>query len=265
MAEPLVSVLIPAFNRDWCLEYAVASCVGQTYRNIEVVVYDDGSTDTTPDLVARLGFHKDSGKLRYLRSDANQGIPYARNALLKAARGDYACWLDTDDLSNIFRVEVLVDAMERYKPSYVRSGTTTYKGFGLNKTWKGFPLLAWHGGPSSATSMFRPKEAVAYDTALKYGGEDSEWEARMCLELGTGIHVPLALYMIGRTPREYRLSTLYRLDSEKFNRSVEECKAKTEKTLRKIEAQGRRKQPTAVPWDFLEKHLRSWYLSMAPK
>jgi glycosyltransferase involved in cell wall biosynthesis len=91
MAQPTVSVVIPTYNRARFLPAAVASIRAQTHRCAEVVIVDDGSTDDTAQVVARLG-----DGIRYLRQD-NAGPAAARNSGIAAARGDVIAFLDTDD------------------------------------------------------------------------------------------------------------------------------------------------------------------------
>lgn len=98
--RPRVSVIIPTYNRSRLLQLAVESAFAQTYREVEVIVVDDGSTDDTAEAMARY-----DGRFIYLRQ-ANQGVAAARNAGIQAASGDYLTCLDDDDL-------ILPDKIER--------------------------------------------------------------------------------------------------------------------------------------------------------
>jgi glycosyltransferase involved in cell wall biosynthesis len=92
MANSLISCIIPVFNGERYLGEALDSILAQTYRPIEIIVVDDGSTDSTGELVARYG-----DRIRYFRQN-NEGAPTARNAGLSAARGAFVAFLDSDDL-----------------------------------------------------------------------------------------------------------------------------------------------------------------------
>lgn len=94
MASPLVSVVVPTFNRADCLADTLSSVFAQTHQDIEVLLVDDGSTDGTRALVeSRWG--RDS-RLRYL-FQPNRGVSAARNYGMREARGDYIAFLDSDD------------------------------------------------------------------------------------------------------------------------------------------------------------------------
>ncbi len=89
--HPLVSVIIPTFNRAWILLEAIESVLSQTFENYELIVVDDGSTDNTRLLLESF---KD---IRVVSQD-NKGVSAARNQGIAVAAGDYLAFLDSDDL-----------------------------------------------------------------------------------------------------------------------------------------------------------------------
>ena len=96
--HPLVSVIIPTYNRAWALKTTVASVFAQTYRPLECLVVDDGSTDETQEVVRVLSDECPSEiALRYFKQD-NGGANSARNRGLAECTGDFICYLDSDDL-----------------------------------------------------------------------------------------------------------------------------------------------------------------------
>lgn len=88
---PEVSVIIPAHNSARYVGAAIESVLGQTFRDLEVLVVDDGSTDDTPKVTSRYG-----PPVRYVRQE-NQGVSVARNQGLELAVGRYVGFLDSDD------------------------------------------------------------------------------------------------------------------------------------------------------------------------
>ena len=91
MRHPLVSVIVPTFNRAWTLKDAVDSVLAQDYPNIELIIIDDGSKDNTQKL---LKAYKD--KIIVLRQE-NKGVSAARNAGIKKSNGVFIALLDSDD------------------------------------------------------------------------------------------------------------------------------------------------------------------------
>jgi glycosyltransferase involved in cell wall biosynthesis len=103
----LVSVVIPTYNRRHLVVEAIESVLAQTYRPLEIIVVDDGSTDGTEEELSRF---KD--KLRYLRQE-NRGPSAARNLGIRAATGEFVALLDSDDLWEPAKIEKQVALMER--------------------------------------------------------------------------------------------------------------------------------------------------------
>lgn len=93
MIEPLISVIIPLYNQDKYVGETLSSVINQTYKNIEIVVVDDGSTDNSAKIVK--GFL--DPRIHYFHQ-ANSGLPaIARNRGIKEAKGDWIAFLDHDD------------------------------------------------------------------------------------------------------------------------------------------------------------------------
>ncbi|WPL14165.1 glycosyltransferase family 2 protein [Thiorhodovibrio litoralis] len=95
-SKPVVSVIVPAYNRERSIDAAVASVLSQTYQEIEVIVIDDASTDDTTWKVERI-IRKD-GRVRLIRLKCNQGGGSARNIGIDAAQGEIVAFLDSDDV-----------------------------------------------------------------------------------------------------------------------------------------------------------------------
>jgi glycosyltransferase involved in cell wall biosynthesis len=106
--EPLVSLIVPVYNAQDYLRYCVDSILGQSYRNLEVILIDDGSTDESPRLCDQFA----AGDPRVVViHQANGGIGKAQNAGLDAASGDYIAFADNDDILDKRNIELLLNAL----------------------------------------------------------------------------------------------------------------------------------------------------------
>ena len=104
---PLVSVVIPTFNRGNFVRWAIQSALSQTHSAVEVIIVDDGSTDETEEVIQTI---KDP-RVRYFRTD-NQGNYCARNIGLEKAKGEFIAFLDSDDQ---FLPEKIAKQLEQFK------------------------------------------------------------------------------------------------------------------------------------------------------
>lgn len=89
--SPLISIIIPTYNYGKYLPVALESCLQQTYKNLEIIVIDDGSTDNTREIVERYG-----DRIVYIFQE-NAGVSAARNRGIESATGDFIGFLDADD------------------------------------------------------------------------------------------------------------------------------------------------------------------------
>lgn len=103
--RPLVSVVIPAYNHARFLRESVDAALSQTYKPLEVIVVDNGSTDETPNLDLGTG-------VRLIRLEKNAGPSAARNAGVREARGEVVAFLDGDDLMSADCVAVRAQMLQ---------------------------------------------------------------------------------------------------------------------------------------------------------
>lgn len=120
MSAPLVSVVIPTYNRGHCIAACIDSVLAQTLGDFEIIVVDDCSSDDT---AARVDAFSDP-RVSYLQQPSNRGGAVARNAGIRAARGEFVAFLDSDDLWLPEKLEKQIDGMRA-------AGSD----FGLSYTW----------------------------------------------------------------------------------------------------------------------------------
>ena len=105
-----VSVIMRTYNRGYCIGEALESVIRQTYRNFEIVIVDDGSTDNTREIVSCF----QDEKILYIRHDHNRGVSVAGNTGIKAATGEAIAHLDSDDVWKPEVLSSLVDFLNRH-------------------------------------------------------------------------------------------------------------------------------------------------------
>ena len=176
-ANPLVSVILPTYNRAATLDRAVRSVLLQSYQNLELIVIDDGSTDETSSYVSTI----QDKRLRYLRQERNQGVAAARNAGMAAANGQLIAFLDSDDAWMPEKLSRQVAQMQRSAPrvGLLYTGLAIEHADGRIETWsphaRGYVLgkilqrNIVHFGTSSTMIRAEAAEVV--------GGFDTTWPA----------------------------------------------------------------------------------------
>lgn len=111
MENALVSIIMPVYNAKKYLNKCINSVLNQTYKNIEFLIIDDGSTDGSVDIIKK--YAKENKKIKAFYSE-NKGQSAARNFLLKKVNGDYITFVDSDDYIENSFIEILVNNLQTY-------------------------------------------------------------------------------------------------------------------------------------------------------
>jgi glycosyltransferase involved in cell wall biosynthesis len=119
--HPLVSVIIPNYNYAEFVGEAIESVLSQTYKNIEIIIVDDGSTDNSIDIL--------SSYLSEITlvSQSNSGVSSARNAGLVKASGEYVCFLDSDDVWFSNKIEIQISHLLNNTMACVYNGIQLFE------------------------------------------------------------------------------------------------------------------------------------------
>jgi len=107
-----ISVLIPVYNRELYIKEAVESIRNQTYNNLDIIIYDDGSTDNTLQIINMLA--KNDKRIKIIEGKKNHGGVYAKVQLIKASNTDIICYQDSDDISHLSRIELQSNLIKQY-------------------------------------------------------------------------------------------------------------------------------------------------------
>lgn len=169
MQPPRVSVIIPVYNTAAYVEQAVQSILHQTLRELEILIVDDGSTDGSPALLARLTASDD--RIR-LRTQPNAGQAAARNAALAEARGEYVYFMDSDDLLEADALELCYEKCRHDNLDFVFFDADTF------------------GAPTASAPWFDYHRAARFEDRVYSGSElldamlrTHTYRASICLHL----------------------------------------------------------------------------------
>lgn len=117
---PVVSVIIPSYNRGYCIAQCIRSVLNQTFTDFEIIVVDDASSDDTRAQVLSIA----DARIHYLAHEANQGGAVARNTGIRIAQGEFVAFLDSDDHWQPDKLEKQIAMLRWLGPTW-----------GLSYTW----------------------------------------------------------------------------------------------------------------------------------
>jgi len=131
-----VSVIMPTYNSEEYLAKSIDSILYQTYKDLELIICDDASTDSTLNIIKKYVI-KDS-RIKYVQNEQNMGAAYSRNRCIEIANGDFICLQDSDDISVKDRIEKQVEFLEENKEfDFVGSWIQCFDG---EKIWRSHEL-----------------------------------------------------------------------------------------------------------------------------
>lgn len=114
--DSLISIIVPVYNTENYLEKCLYSLVNQTYKNIEIIIIDDGSPDNSMNIIQK--FVLADNRVKVI-SQKNQGLSGARNTGMNNTNGDYIMFIDSDDWIEIDTCEKAINASEKYNADVV--------------------------------------------------------------------------------------------------------------------------------------------------
>lgn len=109
MGDNLVSIITPIYNGEKYIKECIESVLNQSYKNIEMIIVDDGSTDNSKEIIEK--YMKDNSLIKYIKCNENKGISAARNRGIENAKGRFIAFLDADDLFYKDKIKKQMDFM----------------------------------------------------------------------------------------------------------------------------------------------------------
>jgi len=187
VSDPKVTVMMAVYNAERYLRQAIESILGQTFDDFELLIIDDGSTDSSPAIIRSYS----DARIRVLRNESNSGVAYSRKRALLNARGHFVAVLDADDVSFPRRLEIQVAFLDTHLDVVVVcSGREVVDENGkvlqVNRGVLDHLSMHWRllfGNPiANSSTMFRRVMALevgGYDEKRLYGPEDYDLWSRL--------------------------------------------------------------------------------------
>lgn len=119
-----VSIIIPVYNSSKYLKQCIDSVINQTYKNLEIIIIDDNSSDNSTEIINKI---KDN-RIKLVSNKKNKGVANTRNIGIKKATGSYICFLDSDDYWHNDKIKKQVDFIEKNNYTFIYSSYIYLRG-----------------------------------------------------------------------------------------------------------------------------------------
>lgn len=241
MENEMISVVVPIYNVEKYLDRCIKSIVDQTYRNLEIILVDDGSPDRCPQICEEWA-RRDS-RIRVIHKE-NAGLGMARNTGIEHATGTYICYFDSDDYVDVHTIELAYGAIQNNHADMAVFGhydtfpdgknvghckersKTVYKGAEITKSllpWLiypdrrrepefQFPFSAWSG---LVRRSILEENNIRFQSERKIISEDTLYLLELYSKVQTVVLIPKPLYFYCLNPTS--LTKTYRKDRQEKN------------------------------------------------
>ena len=202
--EPLISVIVPVYNVETFLMRCLESIVSQTYHHIEIILVDDGSTDSSGELCD--SFVKTESRASVIHQE-NHGLWHARNTGQKKSKGDFLMFVDSDDYLHVDAIKVLYEvlvqhpecgfSMCKYKQIYTLDEDIRKEGENKTEIWSVEHLVYRHKGAfcSVVWNKLYRRSLISDIMAREYRiSQDLDFNSRVFLRMDSLVLVDRELY-----------------------------------------------------------------------
>lgn len=172
-----VTVIIPAFNAEKTIKNALTSVFEQTYKPKKIIIINDGSTDSTKQIVEDFALKNTEIEIELI-NQKNSGVSHSRNVGIKKASTKYIAFLDSDDAWHKKKIEKQMNALKTNKNSVFVSTSSTVKKYFSNQTYTiSYPklLIQNHVITSSALTETKIAQELLFNEKLKRAEDYNLW------------------------------------------------------------------------------------------
>lgn len=158
--QPLVSVVVPIFNLEDCVEHCLKSLRSQTYTNLEMVLVDDGSTDASPQILDDFAVSEPRARVFHT---VNAGLSAARNYGIACATGELSVYVDGDDIITTDAIQTLVDAYTQNNVDMAIGTSKIITDYDALQTCADHPVRVMDSRDAQITLLYGVPGVSAYD------------------------------------------------------------------------------------------------------
>ena len=224
MNKKLVSIIIPFFNRVNQVEKALKSAINQTYNNKEIILVNDGSTDSI-EIIEEIVNKKPN--IFLLKNKYNFGVSYSRNLAIEFSSGEFIAFLDSDDEWMNFKIQLQMDYI--YKNNINFNYTAYLRKYGnssnlstvsVAKEYR-MPFMAFSCKIATPTVLFKKElsENLKFNEDIKYGEDLIYWAKLSKKTRLIGINIPTAYINVNKDSGSQSISK-QRIASENINKEL---------------------------------------------
>jgi len=189
----MISVIMPAFNADSFIKESIHSILNQSYKDFELIIINDGSTDKTEQIVNSF----EDSRIKLVNNDSNMGIVFSLNKAISLAQGEYIARIDSDDIADKNRFSLQIDYLNDNNLDICGSSITT---FGLSKKYIPYPdsqedvrFFSIFGSPVAHPTVFGYTHLFKRFLYHNMIAEDYDlWTRMLCEDIKIG-NIPVSL------------------------------------------------------------------------
>ena len=176
----LVSVIVPTYNSGNVVSQTIDSVLCQTYKNFELIIVDDGSTDNTQEVIGMF----DDKRIRYFKINNSGGAAKPRNFGIERAKGNLIAFCDADDIWTNNKLEIQIEKLEQSKCDFISSNMYLFKnnienitGVSRNRKIKNIYDFLLKNQINTSTVLVRKNPLLKFndDLNLTYGEDYELW------------------------------------------------------------------------------------------
>ena len=213
MIKKLVSIIIPFYNRIHLVEKALESAMNQTYLNKEIILIDDGSTESTENIHHIV---KEYPNIFILKNRYNRGVSYSRNLGIAYSKGEYIAFLDSDDEWMDFKVQLQMDYIFKHDIDFIYTAykrknrnSSSFSTVSIPKEYK-MPFMVFSCKIATPTVLYKKiiSKGIHFNNNIRYGEDIIFWSKISKNAKLFGLNIPTTIVNVSNNSTSQSISNL---------------------------------------------------------